>query len=192
MFFRILVPAMAQSFDQLADTVLEMSLNKQELDELMEREDDPTPTIVPDTKGPVVPVQAVGTTKFKPKHVICGPDRAQHAPSQPRSIMTRGRAAAQARLTRRDRPYSPGRRISQQPHQYPPRPCPPPTPFSVPPPPIVAPSTNPVGPKPIAPLVIIARPKLTQYMIETLSSSLINQCKMGAGLSPIGSKAYRV
>ena len=175
---------MAQSFDQLVDTVLEMSLTSKEIEELyMDSDDDPTPTIIPE------PAQAA-VAKFKPKHVICGPDRSQHAAPQHKPIMSRigGRAAAQARLTRRDTPYSPGKRRSGQVtsksvHHYPPRPCPPPNSFLVPPPPVDPGCTRPVSPKHIAPLVILTKPKLTEFMIETLASSLITQCKMNFNIA---------
>ena len=169
------------TFEQLADTVLEMSLSEQEKCDLITLADDPTPAIKPAQTGPKVVVRAVGGKKFTPKSIIRGPTYAK--PASPRR---ENRIPAQARLSRRIAPYSAPLRPGS--HDHPvystppplerqlPIPCPLPSPFRVPPPPLI-PSITATHRQPIPPLVIAAKPKLTNYMIDTLSSSLVQQCK---------------
>ena len=59
------------SFDQLANTVLELAISREEHDELFGNvDDDPTPTLVADMNGP----GESGKKTFRPKHRICGPE----------------------------------------------------------------------------------------------------------------------
>ena len=182
--------------DHLTDTVLQMSIEQDELD--LEEPDlidlySPEETLHSEaTKYRPGDPKNGDSKMFVSKHTITGPST--HQPSvdpkngnykshtatsrTPIQNQPQTRTPIQNHLSRRTDPYPPVKRTRTEEvaRLATPKPCPLPSPFNVPPPPIrtQCPSDRKLN---IPPLVLTAKPKLTPYMIDTLTAQLIQNCR---------------